>query len=249
MQFDYLRMYFGEPYEIPTPNDKVLTVIQPTIGDVIAIGENDFFATVNVFVTNTTQFRLQLWDSGIDWNEISDFDLFVLLYKTINQKVADLLFDNVDFSKFTIAQKNDTGEIVLINSESGLVIDKQVYDELHAYMQEMFKMKPENEFTKDRMLKQWWIDKDRREAARRATKKDESHFSIQALVSSMVNHPGFKYKLQELREVGVCEFYDSVQRLQLYEQATALMKGMYSGMIDGSKIKPEQYNWMKSFDS
>jgi len=63
----------------------------------------------------------------------------------------------------------------------------------------------------------------------------------------MVNHPGFKYKLQELREVGVCEFYDSVQRLQIYESATAVMKGMFSGMVDSSKIKPDQYNWMKQF--
>jgi hypothetical protein len=63
----------------------------------------------------------------------------------------------------------------------------------------------------------------------------------------MVNHPGFKYKLQELREVGVCEFYDSVQRLQIYESATAVMKGMFSGFVDSKNIKPDQYNWMKQF--
>ena len=48
--------------------------------------------------------------------------------------------------------------------------------------------------------------------------------------------------------VGVCEFFDSVQRLQIYESATACMKGLYSGFVDGSKIKPEEYNWLKEFD-
>lgn len=250
MQFDYLQMYFGDPLVIPTPDGKSITVTQPTIGDVIKIGEDRFFGTLNVFIANTTQFRLQLWDSGIDWNEISDFELFVLLYVGIDQEVANLLFKDLVFSEFTIAQKQEEGkdkpDIVLMNKKTGLVINQEVYDTIHQYLQEMFKMKPENEFTKDKILKEWWVNKDRREAERRALKKSEK-FTIQPLISSMVNHPGFKYKLQELREVGVCEFYDSVQRLQIYESATAVMKGMFSGMVDSSKIKPDQYNWMKQF--
>ena len=247
MQFDYLKMYFGDPLIIPTPDGQQITVTQPTIGDVIRIGEDRFFGTLNVFITNTTQFRLQLWDSGIDWNEISDFELFILLYGGIDQDVADLLFQDVKFADFTIAQKqDDQQEIVLVNKINGLVIDKEVYDTIHHYLQEMFKMKPENEFTKDKILKEWWVNKDRREADRRALKPREN-FTIQPLVSSMVNHPGFKYKLQELREVGVCEFYDSVQRLQIYESATAVMKGMFSGFVSSKDIKPDQYNWMKQF--
>ena len=65
------------------------------------------------------------------------------------------------------------------------------------------------------------------------------------LVSSCLNHPGFKYKKNELNEVGIVEFMDSVQRIQIYEQTTATLKGMMSGFVDGSKIKPEQYNFMK----
>jgi len=42
---------------------------------------------------------------------------------------------------------------------------------------------------------------------------------------------------------------DSVQRLQVYESSTAVMKGMYSGFVDGSKIKPENYNWMRSLNN
>ena len=36
---------------------------------------------------------------------------------------------------------------------------------------------------------------------------------MKAIISSLINHPGFKYKLHELKEVGVAEFYDSVKRL------------------------------------
>lgn len=65
------------------------------------------------------------------------------------------------------------------------------------------------------------------------------------MISACLNHPGFKYKKNELREVGLIEFMDSVQRLQIYESTTALLKGMYSGFIDTSKIKSEEFNFMR----
>ena len=66
------------------------------------------------------------------------------------------------------------------------------------------------------------------------------------LISAMVNHPGFKYKKNELKEVGIVEFMDSVKRLQTYESVRALMSGMYSGMIDTSKLNlKEELNWMR----
>ena len=61
----------------------------------------------------------------------------------------------------------------------------------------------------------------------------------------MVNHPGFKYKKNELKEVGIVEFMDSVKRLQTYENTVALLRGMYSGMIDASKINKEEFNWTR----
>ena len=61
----------------------------------------------------------------------------------------------------------------------------------------------------------------------------------------MVNHAGFKYKRSELEEIGIVEFMDSVQRLQVYENATALMSGIYSGMVDASKIDKNEFNWLR----
>ena len=64
-------------------------------------------------------------------------------------------------------------------------------------------------------------------------------------VALCVNHPGFKYKTSELKQVHVYEFYDSVQRLQIYEHSTAVLKGMFSGFVDSKKIPADAYNFMK----
>lgn len=244
---DKLQMYFGDPYIVDVPEvPGTFTITQPTLGDVVKCGEQKIMSTVGIFTTNTTQYRALLWERNIDWNEITDFELFCILYRGLDQDVVTLLFgDGVDFSKFEPKSINLTGEpqVVLYNQEDNVVINETVYYLISDYLRDAFNMHPENEYTEDRFMKKWWIEKDKREAARKQDKPKES-FTMQPLISACINHPGFKYNLQTIRELTICQFYDSVRRLQLYESATAVMKGMYSGMIDSKKIKPESYNWM-----
>lgn len=247
LEFDRLKMYFGEPYVIPCRHGEI-TILSPTVGDIVHLGESKFYSTLNLCVANTTSYRLFLWDLQLDWNEVTDFELFTLIYKNMDSDASKLLFGNLDFSLFEPKILNvdeNTKKLTLVNEEQNVEIDEDVYQQFHQYFQEMFNMHQEELLTEEKRMKDWWIAKDRREQDRKAKKKDEKCYSIQPMISALVNHPGFKYKLQELREVTVSEFYDSVQRLQIYEQSTALLKGLYSGMISSRDIDPEQYNWMK----
>lgn len=75
-------------------------------------------------------------------------------------------------------------------------------------------------------------------------KDKENDSTLLPLISSCVNHPGFKYKLEELKEVNICQFMDSVNRIQKYEQGTAALKGLYSGMISAKDIPKDLINFM-----
>lgn len=253
VDFDLLQMYFGEPYVIDLENTPgKVTVYSPTIGDIIEIGEKKFYQTLNIFICNTTQYRVILWDLGIDWNTYSDFELFINLQSQIDPDVSRLLFGDLDFKKFIPLWKRVSEDAepvpILWDDEDGIEINYDVYNHFSQYIRTMFNTFPEEKITQDNTLKSWYITKDKRalENKRKLAEqgKDES-YSIQSLISSCINHPGFKYGLKDLKKVGVCEFYDSVKRLQVYEQSTALMKGMYSGFVDGSKLKPTDYNFMR----
>ena len=243
-------MYFGEPYviDLESANGKI-TVLIPSIGDLVAIGEKRFYQTLNIFITNTTAYRLMLDEIKLDWNVVTDFELFCMLYTNIDNDVAKLLFDNVDFSKFQLVPKEvgDNGEkaIVLYDKEDDIEINEEVYQHIAQYLRQVFNMDPQERITDDPMLKEMYLHKDRRqlEIDQKLNKKVDN--SLQPIISACVNHPGFKYKLLELRHVNICEFYDSVKRLQIYENTTALLKGSYSGMIDSSKIDKEQFNFMR----
>ena len=248
LKFDRLKAYFGEPLVINEDGVKgTVTVKSPTIGDILEIGESNFYSTLSVLTGNPTQFRLLLWEAGIDWCTITDFQFFVIMYKQLDPNVVDLLFDNINFQNFEpyVRQKEDgTEEVYLYDEASDTEITELVYQNFHQYLQNVFNMKPEREITPDKMLKEAWIRKDR-VALKQKEKKGEDSFSFVPLVSTYVNHPGTKYKLRELKEVGVAEFFDSLKRIQIYEHSTAVLKGMYSGFVNSKDINPSAYDFMK----
>ena len=245
MKIDKLKLYFGDPCPIHTPTRDIY-VYQPTIGDIIEHGEEEVYGMVNVFVANSTMYRLQLWDMGMDWNKISDYQMFAMLVTNLKVEQTELLFGDIDFTKFKPYERtlpDSEPEFILYNQEQDIEINESVHADLCKYIRTMFNIFPKREFAKGKATKKALIWEDRQKQKMNEGKEYSS--SLLPMISSCLNHPGFKYKKSELRDVGIVEFMDSVQRLQIYESTTALLRGMYSGFMDTSKIDKEQFNFMR----
>ena len=245
IEFDKLQIYFNFPYVIDLENaNGSLAIKIPTMYQYVSTGEKKFLSTLNIFTTNTTECRAALWDMGIDWNEISDFDLFCMSYRQIDHDVSSFFFgEEIKFDEFQLYKKGDS--VVLYNEALDIEINEDVYQHIAQYIRILFRMNPEEKITKDSTLKNMYIQKDKSEMANRQKLKKESSFSIQPLVSACVNHPGFKYNLKQVLDMSIYEFYDSVGRLNIYENTTAMLKGMYSGFVDTSKIDNSNLNFMR----
>ena len=68
--FDPLRMLLCKDYQ--TQNGIIIR--QPRIGEIVDIGEEKFYRNLNVWVTNTTSYRVALWHMDVDWNKFTDFE-------------------------------------------------------------------------------------------------------------------------------------------------------------------------------
>ena len=244
LDFNPLRVYFGDDYVV---NDRI-TIHQPSIQDFIdSDNESDIYHVIAPFTANTTGYRVQLWDMGIDWNKISNLELFSILIKTIDFKYSQLIFGNINFSTFNLYEKQNGNEkvLTLYSPEMDLEIDEEIMNKMCKYIQFMFSSyPPEEEFTSSKTLKQELINNDKQKMLLRK-KEDSVGQSLLSMISFYLNHPGCKYKKNELREVGYFEFMYNIQRLQIYESTRALFGGMYSGMCDLSRIKAEEFNFMR----
>ena len=259
IDIDTLQIYMDLPHTIDLEGLKGSLTIRPVkLGEVIRMGQIKFFMGINPFITNTTQYRLPLWEMGIDWNEMSDFELFcMLIHAGVDKEVTDLLFDGeVNWSKFQLfgREKDDgTQEAILYNEESDIEINEMMYFHISQYIRKMVLREPEEKLTKDPAAKQAFIMKDKRHRANEQAKAEgrvkgednNESISFQSLISSCVNHPGFKYKKSELMEIGLFEFYDSVKRLQIYESSIASLHGAMGGMIDAKKLPKDATNFMR----
>ena len=247
--FDKLQMYFGEDYKIA---DGII-ISQPTIGDIMEFGEDRFYQMLNPFVLNPTSFRVALWQNKIDWNTISDYELFYQLMLQLKPSPNDtsIIFGDLDFSKFGLYKRqNDVDgkvveDVVLVNPEQKVLIDEEMYNHMSCYLRTMFNIFPKVEKAKGRTTKEWMIEED----IQNSKNQPQSESNILSMISFCLNHPGFKYKKSELKELGIVEFNDSVQRLLIYESTSSLMKGIYSGFVDTSKIDKKEFDFMRGFNS
>ncbi len=242
-EIDRLRLFFGDDYRI---SDSI-TIHQPTIGEIVDFGEKNLYSALTVFIANPTMYRVMLWDIGIDWNKISDYELFQMLYTKLECEKTKLLFGDLDFRLFQpyTQKEGEEEKIVLVNEEQDSYIDENIYNHIADYLRYMFNIFPKVEKAKGKMAKQWIIDGEKEKLRTQSENEEKSKSNLLPMISFCLNHPGFKYKKNELKEMGIVEFMDSVQRLQVYESTSALYSGTYSGFVDTSKIDKLQFDFMR----
>lgn len=241
LDIDELKMYFREPYKV---NDYI-TIYQPTIGDIISWGEKRYYSMIHTVTCIPSDMKSQLFDAGIDYEEISDFELFCVLVKTLTLEETSIIFGNLDFTKMEMFV-SENGEKCLYDKENNILLDSIAYIKIAGYLRKLHGIKPKIEHAMNKTTKRILIQLDRERILKQ---KDEPYKSgLLPLISAMMRYPGFKYKSNELKECGLYEFMDCVNGSQIYIQSTTLLQGSYSGMIDTSKIPKKEFNWMRSID-
>jgi hypothetical protein len=83
--------------------------------------------------------------------------------------------------------------VTLYNPEIDIEISKDHYNLISEYLKAAFNIYPKVELVRGKSAKEWIIDEERQ--ALNNKKDDENHSTLLPLVSSCINHPGFKYNL------------------------------------------------------
>lgn len=237
---DFLKIYRGEDFYVT----KDITIRQPTLREICDYGEMEYYQLLHPFVASPFDMIAQLDKIGIDFTKITPYQLFCLLVTSIQQSESSILFGNTDFSKYRVIY-NQQGDIELRYRDS--VISESIYKIISNHIRKMNNLAPPkytavgNEYTKQKMIE--YAYKDLKYASRRKVKSQ-----LQGLISALVNHPNFKYGINEVWDIKICAFYDSVKRINIIENARNLYTGLYSGCIDLNKINKKEFDWMRSSD-
>ena len=243
MTADTIFLLSGQPLVI----SKKLKVRHPTLSDVISIGEQRYWSALNCFTAIPSDAKSALWKVGLDWEKVSDFDFFAISTRSATPEESGIFFDPaIDFTKAR-AFKDNNGDTGLYCPDVDLVIDYVSYRRIADFLQKVHRLKKQPERAGNAFTKKMLIRLDEEDHARQAREPFQS--KLGNLMSAACNMPGFKYNYQEIQQLPMGAFIDSVIRLQIIKNAEQLISGIYAGTIDSKKINKKKLDWTRPLEA
>ena len=237
---DELQIYRGKDIYVK----KGIVIHQPNLDEICEYGEREYWSLVNTLTSVGADMKFQLYDMGIDYTQVNDFELFhSLLTQSLSQKKTSILFGDLDFTNFNLFKKNGSEDIVMYDSENDIEIDEYTYLVIADVLRKMHGLKRNDKIPANESTKMILIEDDREDYERNKTR--EYHSQMKNMVSAMINCEGFKYNHSEVWNMKISAFMDSVKRISKIKNASLLLQSGYSGFgIDLKKVSDKQLDWL-----
>lgn len=216
----------------------------PTLGEILDFGEERYFANISSFVAKPFTYMAMLDDMGIDYEKISDFELFLRLAPSMDYEIIPFLFgDTLPLSTYCVAHDNVADEMVLVNPDDqdetftpfDLKVIADTLRQIHFYKEETRKAGNE-------AAKEFLIERAKRKAARAAQKPYEPF--LEPRIVALVNAPEFPYTYETARTLTIYQFMCSLVQIPRRIHYDNVMHGLYVGMIDGKQLNLQELDWL-----
>lgn len=243
---DELKIYRGEDFVV----SEYIKIHQPSLGEICDYGEKSYYYMIYSFTATPQSMKWQLWKSGIDYTEITPYQLFYnFLYKLYSKERTSIIFGDLDFTKFQVKQRDDDGSVILcqVIDNVPVIIDEFTYNVIMDYLRQVHIVTKDESIPANNTTKMIFLE-DAEEEYNRA-KNQEYHSLFKNLISAMVNSEGFKYNHSQIWDIKINAFMDSVRRIPKIQNANLLLQSGYSGFgVDLKKIDKKQLDWQGELD-
>ena len=232
-----LNLLYQTEYQI----SENLSVVIPTVGQVLD-NEDEYYSMVTAFTAMPIDLMVQLEDLNLDFETMTDWELFLLLSNSMRTQDTSLILKDISFSTFQLDANEETQELFLRDTQSDVIIDRAAYYQISAVLRKIHNIKkntrkPGNQEAKEYMLKR------AREKQKRALKR-KTDSQTEALIVAMVNSPEYKYDYDSTRELTIYQFNKSVNQIVKRVDYNNKMFGVYTGNIDPKNLSRDDLNWL-----
>lgn len=204
-QVDELKLYLGSDIKIANG----ITLYQPTIGEIANYNEAEYFSIAQTLCATPSSMKVALDDMKLDYMQIEDFQLFMMLCSSLTPDKTKPLLGDLDLTKFKPYSVGETEEVVLANGEvdedgNPIIINEIIYNVLTTYIRKMHGFKKQVDKAGNAITRQILIDEDRKNAERN---KDKSYKSfLRTVISAVKCRMG--YSMDHIKNMGIFELMD-----------------------------------------
>ena len=222
-----------------------IELIHPTVKHVFENGGEKYLAQVASFVATPTDLMVELDDFGVNFEEITEWQLFIMRFPTFKDTAIKDLIKGLDLNEAE-PMINETGEIVVFDPVTLAILDEAHFRILCEYLRKIHGLQRNVEVFGNDFTRKMVIDIERETRKHKAYKPHEPF--LENYVSGLINCSESKYDYHNIWDVPFFVFMDAVKRVQKVMEFKGLMSGMCSGMIDMKKIDMNKVSWIGKLD-
>lgn len=221
-------------------NDKIHVTI-PTVGDIID-DEDGYYGLVSMLTAMPIDYMVQLDEWGIDFTEMTAFDLFLMFFPVIQSQDTSLVFGDMSLEHFTRMTNEKNGLQVLVDPVNDIVIDRAVHSQIQSALRKIHHLKKNNKRPGNEAAKEYMLERARVKLQRRRKRQQDS--MLESLIVAMVNTEQYKYDYERTLGLSIYQFNESVRQIQRKIDYDNRMIGVYAGTVDTSKVDPSDLTWI-----
>lgn len=230
-------------YQTSIEVSDAISVMVPTVGQIID-NEDDYYQVACMIVATPYDMMVQLDDAHIDFTKIDDFELFILLFENLRAMNTSLIFGELDLSGMKVAKFEGTGELVLMDKERDITIDRVVHAKLCDSIRNMLHMEKNNKKPGNEEARKYLIDRERKRQKRAKSKRRDSQ--LENYIIALVNTEQFPYNYETVRNISIYQFYASLNQIAHKIKYDNTMIGYYAGTIKFEDLAPADRTWIQN---
>lgn len=230
-------------YETKHKINDFITIRVPTIKDIIE-NEDDYYGNIALIVATPYDMMVQLDDMKIDFTQINEWDLFLLLFNELRTRDLSLIFDGLNLRDFVTAENKQNGNIILVNPKTGVKIDRAIHDQICRYLRKTLCLQKNEKRPANEEARKFLIERTRTKLKRRRKQLVESQ--IEKYIVALVNTSEFPYTYESVLGLTINQFYASLHQIVKKIKYDKLMIGCYAGTVNMKELDQNELNWISN---
>lgn len=219
----------------------------PTVGEVIK-QEETYLSLISILTSSPFRYMVQLADMGIDYASISPYEMFLIFFPMCAKNDISILFGNIKTDDFRLYKNHKNNTTVIYSPSQDLIIDELVYNRLSDVIRKMNLLKKDNRSPGNENAREYLLEKERKRLKRLERNRKSKGYSeseLEKIVIALVNNSGFKYDYNSISDLSIYTFYQSFKQIQTNINFNNIMRGVYAGTVDISKLKDKSHlSWI-----
>lgn len=217
----------------------------PTVREILE-HEDEYYGLISLLTAMPIDLLVQLDDLGIDYTQINDYELFLLIFPMVQQSDTSMIFGDLDLSKFQMAMNSETNSIVYVDLETNVVIDRRVQQQIATVLRRMHGLKKNTKRPGNEAARDYLLERARKKLRRQRNKVSESQ--LEPLIVSLVCTEQFKYNYEETKDLSIYQFNLSAKQIANFVEYKNRMFGVYTGNIDAKTLQTKDLTWILQND-